>query len=80
MNCSSLKELLGRNDVNGEEVKCIVFMSNVLDIKRTKLVIQTLGNITKRNVAVGGCIGNLAHDSADSTTYANLKEMLQGTH
>ena len=55
-------------------------MSNVLDIKRTKLVIQTLGNITKRNVAVGGCIGNLAHDSADSTTYANLKEMLQGTH
>ena len=70
--------MLGRNDVNGEEVKCIVFMSNVLDIKRTKLVIQTLGNITKRNVAVGGCIGNLAHDSFDSTTYANLKEMLQG--
>ena len=78
MNSASLKELLGeKKDINGEDVKCVVFMSNVLDIKRTQLVIQTLGEISKRNIAIGGCIGNLAYDSGDNT-FANLKQMLQG--
>jgi len=76
LNCASLKELIGSSEVRSEEVKCVVFMSNILEIERTKLIIQTLGNITKRNVAIGGCIGHLAHDSADSS-YTDLKDMLQ---
>jgi len=76
MNCESLKELLGNSEIDGEEAKCVVFMSNVLDIKRTQLVIQTLGNITKRNVAIGGCIGHLAHDSANALN-KDLNDMLE---
>ena len=77
LNNESLKELLGNSEIDGEEAKCVVFMSNVLDIKRTQLVIQTLGNITKRNVAIGGCIGHLAHDSANALN-KDLNDMLEG--
>ena len=51
-------------------------MSNVVEGPRTTLFIQSLGRVTKRKLAIGGCVGNLAYNSEDETP-KDLNAMLQ---
>lgn len=75
MDSDSISDLIG-SKVEASQVKCVVFMSNILQIKRTSLLIQSLGHLTERQIAIGGCIGHLAHDSTNNS-YSSLKDMLQ---
>ena len=59
-----MQDILG-SKIRGKEnqIKCVILMSNVLDFSRSSLFIQSLGRVTKKKLAIGGCIGHLAHDS-----------------
>ena len=71
-----INETLGTTFKTGDEIKGIILMSNVLDIQRTVSLLQNLGKVTEKQLAVGGCIGNIAHDSGDQT-FSSLKDILQ---
>ena len=68
--------LNGKLDGKESDIKCAVFMTNVLDFAMSSLLIQAIGRVTKRQVAVGGCIGNLSRDSG-SSEFQTLEAMLQ---
>jgi len=63
-----VQDILGPK-VKGKEdkIKSVILMTNVLSYERSALLIQALGRVTKKKLAIGGCVGNLAFDSADST-------------
>ena len=73
-----IAEVLGSDQLRGREcdIKCAIFMSNVLEISRTSILIQSLGKVTRRKIAIGGCIGNLAHNSKE-TDFATLDDHLE---
>ena len=72
-----IKKVMGEN-FDLTDIKCAVFMSNLQEIKQTSLFIQSLGRVTRKNLALGGCIGNLAHFSHDSNhTFDDLNDMLK---
>ena len=72
-----MKKVMGEN-FDLSDIKCAVFMSNLQEIKQTSLFIQALGRVTKKSLALGGCIGNLAHYSHDSShTFEDLNDILK---
>lgn len=73
---STLNALAGTQIEDASEVKSVIFMTNIHEGYRSTRLIQTLGQLTNRNLAIGGCIGSLANNSTDST-YANLNQMLE---
>lgn len=66
----------GSKELDFEKIKAAIFMSNVVEGPRTTLFIQSLGRVTKRKLAIGGCVGNLAYNSEDDTP-KDLNTMLQ---
>ena len=66
----------GSKELDFEKIKAAIFMSNVVEGARTTLFIQSLGRVTKRKLALGGCVGNLAYNSDDETPN-DLSAMLQ---
>ena len=72
-----IKKVMGEK-FDQTDIKCAVFMSNMQEIKQTSLFIQSLGRVTCKNLALGGCIGNLAHYSHDSShTFDDLNDILK---
>ena len=70
-----IKQVMGRQ-FDMQNIKCAVFMSNMQEIKQTSLFIQSLSRVSQKKMAIGGCIGNLAHDSFDNT-FEDLNDMLK---
>ena len=70
-----IKQVMG-SQFDMQNIKCAVFMSNMQEIKQTSLFIQSLSRVSQRKMAIGGCIGNLAHDSLDNT-FEDLNDMLK---
>ena len=66
----------GSKELDFEKIKAAIFMSNVVEGPRTTLFIQSLGRVTKRKLAIGGCVGNLAYNSDDETP-KDLSAILQ---
>ena len=59
-----------------QDIKAAVFMSNMQEIKQTSLFVQSLSRVSGKKMAIGGCIGNLAHFSHDNA-FDDLKDILK---
>lgn len=72
-----IKKVMGE-DFDTNDLKCAIFMSNMLEAKQTSLFIQALARVTKQKLAIGGCIGNMAHFSHDQNhTFQDLDDILK---
>lgn len=75
LDLSTLNALAGTQIEEASQIKSIILMTNVHEGQRSTRLIQTLGHLTDRNLAIGGCIGTLANNSKDQT-FKSLNDML----
>lgn len=56
------RHFLGKHE-HDDKVKCVLFMSNILDYPSTSLLIQSIVRRQEGKVTIGGCVGSLARNS-----------------
>jgi hypothetical protein len=74
--CIISQVLKGKLKNRESDIKCVVFMSNVLSFPLTEMFITSMARLSQNKVAIGGCIGNLSRDSSDKV-FTSLQHMLE---